>query len=507
MDMGGRARLASAGPHRPFGESSQADHPVVHDKGAGDGEIDAELRGDLHQEIAALDEILRQARAFGAQHIGCLVRMGEAGQIDGIIHELDAHQPAAMGQMQIRQSAEGMGAAQQAAEIHRLADALDADAEISAHDGEACMGSCGAARCFIPINASRGLSVKSEDMTNQHPPLIVEVTRGKAEQDGDFVESRHRCHAAVVDRDGTVVRKWGDVDQPIYGRSAIKPMLALGLVESGAADAFKLGNAEIALACASHSGEPQHVDRVRAWLQRIGRSPADLECGAHMPYNEVAMRDMVRAGIEPDASHNNCSGKHSGFLTTAVHLKEPTKGYIRYEHPIQQRLLGIMEQLSGLDLSHAPRGVDGCGIPTIALPIAQTAMAMARLADPQGLPPARAAAAKRIVTAMTAEPYMVGGAGEFCSEVMHALGGKAALKPGAEGVYAGILPELGLGICLKNEDGAGRGCEVAMAQILVELGVLSAEERAKLADRLTPPVVNRAGLKVGRIRAAADAAF
>jgi L-asparaginase II len=349
--------------------------------------------------------------------------------------------------------------------------------------------------------------VKSEDMTNQHPPLIVEVTRGKAVQDGDFVESRHRCHAAVVDRDGTVVRKWGDVDQPIYGRSAIKPMLALGLVESGAADAFKLGNAEIALACASHSGEPQHVDRVRAWLQRIGRSPADLECGAHMPYNEVAMRDMVRAGIEPDASHNNCSGKHSGFLTTAVHLKESTKGYIRYEHPIQQRLLGIMEQLSGLDLSHAPRGVDGCGIPTIALPIGHTAMAMARLADPQGLPPARAAAAKRIVTAMTAEPYMVGGTGEFCSEVMHALGGKAALKPGAEGVYAGILPELGLGICLKNEDGAGRGCEVAMAQILVELGVLSAEERAKLADRLTPPVVNRAGLKVGRIRAAADAAF
>jgi L-asparaginase II len=344
-------------------------------------------------------------------------------------------------------------------------------------------------------------------MASQNPPLIVEVTRGKADARGDFVESRHRCHVAVVRADGSVALSWGEIEQPIYGRSAIKPMLALGLVESGAADAFNLSDAEIALACASHSGERQHVDLVRAWLRRVGLSAADLECGPHMPYNETAMRAMVRAGIEPDASHNNCSGKHSGFLTTAVHLGEPTKGYIQYEHPIQQRLLGIMEQLTDLDLAHAPRGVDGCGIPTIAIPIRNTAMAMARLADPKNLSAARATAAARIVAAMTAEPYMVGGTGEFCSEVMHALSGKAALKPGAEGVYAGILPGLGLGICLKAEDGTGRACEAAMAQVLIALGVLSTEERTKLADRLTPPVSNRAGLKVGRIRAAADAAF
>src|SRR5437762_2237374 len=297
---------------------------------------------------------------------------------------------------------------------------------------------------------------KSESMASHHPPLIVEVTRGQANSHGDFVESRHRCHAAVVGRDGSVRHRWGDIDQPIYGRSAIKPMLALGLVESGAADAFKLGAAEIALACASHSGEPQHVNRVRAWLQRIGLSPADLECGPHLPYNEPTMRAMIRAGIEPDASHNNCSGKHSGFLTTAVHLGEPTKGYIQFEHPVQQRLLAIMEQLCGLDLSRAPRGVDGCGIPTIAIPIVNTALAMARLADPSDLSPVRAGAARRIVNAMASEPYMVAGTGEFCSEVMQALRGKAALKPGAEGVYAGILPGLGLGVCLKAEDGAGR---------------------------------------------------
>jgi L-asparaginase II len=278
-------------------------------------------------------------------------------------------------------------------------------------------------------------------------------------------------------------------------------------VETGAADAFNLSPAEISLACASHSGERQHVDRVRAWLRRIGLSAADLECGPHMPYNEAAMRAMVRAGIEPDASHNNCSGKHSGFLTTAVHLGEPTRGYIQYEHPVQQRLLGIMEQLTDLELGHAPRGVDGCGIPTIAIPIRKTAMAMARLADPKNLPAARADAARRIVAAMTSEPYMVAGTGEFSSEVMNALKGKAAIKSGAEGVYAGILPGLGLGICLKAEDGAGRACEAAMAQVLIALGVMSGDERAKLADRLSPPLSNRAGLTVGRIRAAADAAF
>jgi L-asparaginase II len=344
-------------------------------------------------------------------------------------------------------------------------------------------------------------------MTRQYSPLIVEVTRGKMDSRGDFIESRHRCHVAVVDRNGTVERQWGNTDQPIYGRSAIKPMLALGLVESGATAAFNLAESEIALACASHSGEPQHVDRVRAWLTRIGLSVGDLECGPHLPKNEPAMRAMIRAEIEPDASHNNCSGKHSGFLTTAMHLGLPTKGYIQYEHPIQQRLLAIMEQLCGLDISHAPRGVDGCGIPTIAIPIGNTAMAMARLADPADLPPARAAAAKRIVEAMMAEPYMVGGTGEFCSDVMHAAGHKAALKPGAEGVYAGIIPGLGLGICIKAEDGASRAAEAAMGHVLVALGVLSAEQRAGLADRLTPPVANRAGLKVGSIHPAADTAF
>ncbi len=344
-------------------------------------------------------------------------------------------------------------------------------------------------------------------MAIRRDPLIVEVTRGKEESGRDFVESRHRCHVAVVKPDGSVVESWGDIDQPIYGRSAIKPMLAVGLMESGAADAFGLDNAEIALACASHSGEPQHVNRVRAWLRRIGLSVGDLECGAHMPYNEPAMRAMVREGIEPDASHNNCSGKHSGFLTTAVHLGLPTRGYIRYEHPVQQRLLAIMEQLCDLPLRHVPRGIDGCGIPTIAIPLSHTARAMARLAAPGNLPSARIDAARRIVHAMTSEPVMVSGTGEFGAEVMRAAAGKVAIKSGAEGIYAGIVPGMGLGICIKNEDGTGRGSEAAMGDVLVKLGVLGEAERRTLQSRLIPILSNRAGTKIGRIHAAAAAAF
>ena len=334
-----------------------------------------------------------------------------------------------------------------------------------------------------------------------NPPLIVEVTRG------NLVESRHRCIAAVAGPDGGVVRSWGDIEQPIYGRSAIKPLLALPLIETGAADAFGLGDAEIALACASHSGEPRHVEIVRAWLERIGLSVADLECGAHLPYDEPSMRALVRAGREPDAAYNNCSGKHAGFLTTAVHVGEPTKGYIRYEHPVQQRLLGVLEQVAGLDLSDAPRGIDGCGIPTIGIPVGNTAMAMARLADSADLPPARAAAAKRVVQAMMAEPYMVGGRGEFASDVMDKVRGKLALKPGAEGVYAAILPGPGLGVCVKAEDGTPRAAQAAVGRVLVELGLFSREEKAALADRLTLPVVNRVGREVGQIRTAEEAAF
>ena len=214
------------------------------------------------------------------------------------------------------------------------------------------------------------------------------------------------------------------------------------------------------------------------------------------------MKAVLCNGVKLTGVYNNCSGKHAGFLTTARHMGEPTRGYIRLEHPVQQRVLGVLEQMCGLDLSDAPRGIDGCGIPVIGIPLGNMALGMARLADPGDLPPQRAAAAERIVTAMTSEPFMVAGSGRFCTVLMETLRRKAAIKTGAEGVYCGALPELGLGIALKVEDGAGRAAEVAMGEILVRLGVIDPDTHARLSDTLRPPVLNRVGLETGRVRPA-----
>ena len=327
-------------------------------------------------------------------------------------------------------------------------------------------------------------------------PMTVEVTRGT------MVESRHRAAFAVTDSGGRMVLQAGDIERPIYARSAIKPLQALALLESGAAEAYGLGDAEIALACASHNAESRHVETVHTWLQRIGCTVDDLECGPQMPARDDDMLALIRSGQEPTAAHNNCSGKHTGFLSIARHLGQPTKGYIDYGHPVQQRILGILEGMSGLDLSDAPRGIDGCGIPVIGMPLGNLALAMARLGTPSDQPDARQAACMRICDAMAAEPFMVAGSERFCTQVMQVTGRKALIKTGAEGVYCGTLPEHGLGIALKVDDGAGRAANVLMGRLLQRLEVLGEDDMAALSEVLTPPVLNRANLEVGEIRAA-----
>ncbi len=326
-------------------------------------------------------------------------------------------------------------------------------------------------------------------------PVVIEVTRGA------MVESRHLGAAAVMKIDGSAAASWGDIDTPVLARSAIKPLQAIALVESGAADRFGLTDMHVSLACASHNGEPRHVEAVRAWLATIGLSEADLECGAHAPTRLPIFQEFVRGGAPLTPAFNNCSGKHTGFLTTAVHKGEPTKGYIKREHPVQQRLLGIYEQLAQCDLSRAPIGIDGCGIPTAGVPLRHMALAMANMANPVRLPEARAKAIRRIRDAMNAEPFYMAGTGRFCTRVNGALKGVAQIKTGAEGVYCAMLPTLGLGVALKIWDGTGRASEVAMATILRHLGVLS---DAQFDAAVTPPVLNVAGLKVGDIRPAAS---
>ena len=331
-------------------------------------------------------------------------------------------------------------------------------------------------------------------LANSSNPVLVETTRG------EMVESRHTGAAAVVDAEGRVVRSWGDIDAPVFARSAIKPLQALPLVESGAADRFGLSNVEIALACASHRGEPIHVETVRRWLARADLGPQDLECGAHAPGNAAAAEALIRASEAPSAVHNNCSGKHSGFLTTARHLGEPTRGYIAPEHPVQKRVRAALEEMSGLDLSRAPRGTDGCGIPVIGISLRGMARAMARLADPKGLAPERAAASKRILDAMASAPLMVSGTGTFNTVVMTVAGATVRLKTGAEGVYCAVLPGLGYGVALKIDDGASRASEVAVGAILEGLGAFTAEQRAALAPQLRPIIKNVAGRDVGEVR-------
>ncbi len=328
-------------------------------------------------------------------------------------------------------------------------------------------------------------------------PILVEVTRG------DMVESRHRGSFAVTDTQGRVVLQAGDIETLVYPRSAIKPLQALALVETGAADAFQVCERELALACASHNGEPGHTRTAADWLARIGLGPEDLECGAHLPFYEDAAQTLIRDGEQPSTLHNNCSGKHVGFLTLAKHLGVPTKGYIGYSHPVQQTILGIQEMMTGIDLRAAPRGIDGCGIPQYGAPLGNLALAMARFADPSDQPERRQQAVARIHKAVTRNPFMLAGSGRFCTRVIEAAKGKLLLKTGAEGVFMAALPEFGLGIALKAEDGATRAAEVMMGALLQRMEALDTRQCEALQDLFTPSIINRAGLRVGEVRPAA----
>lgn len=307
-------------------------------------------------------------------------------------------------------------------------------------------------------------------------PLTVEVTRG------DMVESRHRVAVAAIDAAGAVVFEAGDTEALIYPRSAIKPLQALVLLESGAADAFGLGPAEIALAAASHSGEARHVAVVRDWLARLELSEADLECGVH----------AVAGVAAPTAAHNNCSGKHAGFLTVARHLGVPTKGYIAPHHPVQVKVMTRVAEMAGAALERAPRGIDGCGIPVFGIRLADLARAMMRFATQPG--------SARIRAAMAAEPLMVAGTGRFTTRIIEASRGAVLIKEGAEGVYAGALPARGIGIAVKAEDGAGRAAATVMGHALRQLNALDEHAVAALGDTLQPVIRNHVGREVGRIR-------
>lgn len=326
-------------------------------------------------------------------------------------------------------------------------------------------------------------------------PILVEVTRGGR------AESRHRGALVVAEAHGKPLLTLGEVEAPVFPRSAVKAIQALPLVESGAADRFGYHARELALAQASHGGEPAHVSAVAAMLIAIGLNEHALECGAHAPSYAPAANELVRQGRAPSQLHNNCSGKHTGFLAVCRQRGFPTRGYVDARHPVQVEIREAMQSVTGAPHDPDRCGTDGCSIPTYAVPLTALATGFARFGTGIGLSRERAAAARRIYEAAVAEPFYVAGTGRFCTDVMALTKGAALVKTGAEGVFCAALAGLGLGVALKADDGATRAGEAMMAAVLAWLMPEHAEALRRWSDM---PVLSRRGARVGEVRAIAD---
>ena len=336
-------------------------------------------------------------------------------------------------------------------------------------------------------------------------PVLVELWRG------DIVESFHRGAFAVVDAAGAVLRQGGDIARPVYARSAVKGLQALPLVDSGAAERFGLTAAELALACASHGGQPEHVATATSMLAKAGLGADVLECGVHWPSNELASRALAASGETPCALHNNCSGKHSGFACLGALMAGDAdaargllRGYVEPDHPVMREVSAAVEAATGVRLADAPRATDGCSIPTFGIPLRALAHAFARFGTGTGLNPGYARAAARLRWAVAAAPLMVAGTGRLDTRLMTHFGTRLFCKVGAEGVYCAALPELGLGLALKMDDGNNaRAAEVALVALVESLLPLNDADRAFVEPLRDVTLKNWNGRLVGRLKPAA----
>jgi L-asparaginase II len=333
-------------------------------------------------------------------------------------------------------------------------------------------------------------------------PILVEAMRG------GIVESAHCGALAIVDADGALHSALGDIERPVFARSAVKVLQALPLVESGAAERLGLNDEELALACASHNGEPAHTRTSASMLAKAGVDVSALECGAHWPYLDTAARELARRGQTPSALHNNCSGKHAGFvclgcqMNNGAELRGFLSGYVRADHPLMSEVTAALQATTGHDLAHTAVGVDGCSIPTFAIPLRRLAHAFARVGSGVGLRVGHARAAARLREAVANAPFMVGGTDRFDTRVMERLGARVFCKVGAEGVYCAALPEQGLGVAIKVDDGNNaRACEVVMAAVIRALVRLDDGERAFIGTLADLRLCNWNGTEVGRLRA------
>jgi len=316
---------------------------------------------------------------------------------------------------------------------------------------------------------------------------LVDVIRGGR------LESQHRGHVVICDANG-VVGQWGDPDALIYPRSAIKMIQALPLLTSGAGR--DLPDRRLALACASHQGAAIHTEEVTRWLAELEMSEADLRCGSQIPDDREAKHAMIRAHGSPDQTHNNCSGKHTGFLMLGRHL-DAGPDYVDLDHPVQKAVLEAFEAVTGETSPGCC--IDGCSAPNPAVTMTGLARAMAWFATAGSRDDAMSRAAKRLIRAMHTHPEMVAGERRACTELMRAMDG-VVIKTGAEAVFTGILPRKGLGVAIKISDGGTRGSNAAIAHVLARLGVLDPAHPAALAQ-INGPILSRRGAEVGFLRA------
>ncbi|HKV36478.1 MAG TPA: asparaginase [Pyrinomonadaceae bacterium] len=336
---------------------------------------------------------------------------------------------------------------------------------------------------------------------------LVEVRRGS------ITESWHRGHVLAIEPDGNVVAYLGAPQTTVtFLRSSAKPFQAMPLLVSGAAERFRFTDREVALACASHNGEPIHTELAASMLEKIGLGPEALNCGVHEPYSVEAARELRERGEAPNVLHNNCSGKHAGMLAAALQLGAPIETYNRPEHPVQLAIGKTIAQFADVPVEDLAVAVDGCAVPVFGLTVKAMAFAFARLvAPPLSFDEATRKACERIVHVMSTYPELIGGTSDrLDTEIMRAAPGRLISKVGAEGVYtAGIKPceewPRGLGVALKIEDGDDRRARpTVVIETLRQLGILKDESLEAMAKYAYFPVRNRPGALVGEIRAKFD---
>ncbi|MEX0351026.1 MAG: asparaginase [Paracoccaceae bacterium] len=324
------------------------------------------------------------------------------------------------------------------------------------------------------------------------PVAMAEVWRST------FLESVHLGHAVICDDSGQIVRSWGDPNAVIFPRSSCKMVQALPLVTSGAAAKYGLGPEHLALACASHKGAAIHTERVNAWLDHLGLSDDDFRCGPQVPEDRDARETLIRAYETPCQVHNNCSGKHAGFLSLTQHMGAGPD-YVAIDHPVQQACLAAFEEVTGE--ASPGHGIDGCSAPNFVTSLTGLARAMAWFASAADRADRQSLAAVELTNAMMQHPELVAGERRACTELMRAAGGMAAIKTGAEAVFVAILPEKRMGVALKIMDGTTRASECAIAAILVSLGILEPDHPAT-RKFMTPRLHSRRGLECGHIKPA-----